>query len=129
MSPELFLHDDVSPALDVYSFGIIGECPAHAVSSLSGAVRLCMNQMLRQRCWVAIVALACCAITCAPLPPPCSPCRAVHIMCTGRDPYQDMAAPMIILAKVCPLGSKSPAACPFTLQLGSLELLLCGQLG
>ena len=27
MSPELFLHDDVSPALDVYSFGIIREWP------------------------------------------------------------------------------------------------------
>ena len=26
MSPELFLHDDVSPALDIYSFGIIREC-------------------------------------------------------------------------------------------------------
>ena len=26
MSPELFMHDDVSPALDVYSFGIIREC-------------------------------------------------------------------------------------------------------
>ena len=27
MSPELFLHDDVSPALDIYSFGIIREFP------------------------------------------------------------------------------------------------------
>ena len=26
MSPEVFLHDDVSPGLDIYSFGIIREC-------------------------------------------------------------------------------------------------------
>lgn len=31
--------------------------------------------------------------------------HAVHIMCTGRDPFQDMAAPMIILAKARQLGN------------------------
>ncbi len=120
MSPELFLHDDVSPALDIYSFGIIGESAPQE-----------MNANVVSRCsWVAI--FACCALMSCRSSFVFS-CRAVHIMCTGRDPYQDMAAPMIILAKVCPLGSKSLAkqtprpaalACLLTLQLGSLELLL-----
>ena len=48
MSPEVFTHYDVSPALDIYSFGIVGEqvswhleCRARAGAARDGSAACC----------------------------------------------------------------------------------------
>jgi hypothetical protein len=115
MSPELFMHDDVSPALDVYSFGIIRECCFRFRTTVCSTHYCCCAadaslQAAKAAGGCALAAASCQPagasltplplaprLTLLPLPPPAA---AVHMMCTGKDPYHDQTPAMIILSKV-----------------------------
>lgn len=97
MSPEIFLHNNVSPALDIYSLGIIRE------SAQGPAVAAAASQLAA-----------------LPLRPhvsrsdPCAPAPAVHMMCAGKDPFAGQTPAMTILLKAillaCPPCRCAPAA-------------------
>lgn len=103
MSPELFVQDSVSPALDIYSLGVVSEWPAGPRSPLSSA------RPARPRSPIPHAALH---LSFLPLTHRYA-CvhHAVYLMWAGKDPYANKTTAMIILSKVRRLAVWRPLPC------------------